>query len=135
MECIMKKVRVFLSGDTHGVWRSDVVRDLSAAHADLEFFDPKTLAGRDMRSIALIEREWLDQSDCLFFFFAASNPSGIGSAFEVGYCIAKGIPVVFVDDKRTSHSEWLGIHCNRVEYSLTAGIEALSETISLIRST
>lgn len=114
-------MRVFLSGGTHGGWQDRVIE----AFPDLDFFDPRTLRPRSMREIAETERGWLDKSDCLFFYFESDNPSGLGSAFEVGYCRAKGIPVIFVDEKRTSHTEWLGIHCIGTYHTLEEGLQAL----------
>ena len=83
-----------------------------------------------MTDIANIEREWLDSSDAVLFYFEESNPSGLGSAFEVGYAVAKGKPVVFIDEKHTSHTEWLGVHCNYVTRDLDDGIDALRKIIS-----
>src|SRR4030095_9713601 len=73
---------VFLSGGTHGDWQ-DKVR---AQFDHTEFFDPRTLKGQDMRTIAETEMGWLHRTDFLFFYLEASNPSGLGSAFEVGHC-------------------------------------------------
>lgn len=122
-------MKIFLSGNIHTSWRDHVIQQLNDIGGNLKFFNPQTLRGKDMETIARTERSWLDECDCLFFYFDSENPSGIGSAFEVGYCVAKGIPVVFVDEKKTSHSEWLGIHCDRVLYSLDDGITVLREII------
>ena len=97
----------------------------------VEMFDPQTLSGLpSMAVIANTEREWLDKTDFMLFYFEENNPSGLGSAFEVGYAVARGIPVVFVDEKRTSHTEWLGIHCTYVTDNLKDGIEALRREIA-----
>jgi nucleoside 2-deoxyribosyltransferase len=133
----MKKsstIKIFLSGDTYGSWREIVIESLKDLKLCLEFFDPRTLSNKDMETIARTERSWLDKCDCLFFYFDPHNPSGIGSAFEVGYCVAKGIPVIFVDGKKTSHSKWLGIHCDHVLYSLNDGISVLKDVILKINN-
>lgn len=124
-----KKIRVFLSGGTKGNWQDRVRESIP----DCYCHDPRE-AGKltTMREIAELERKWLDESDILFFFFESSNPSGLGSAFEVGYCISKGIPVIFVDEKRTSHSEWLGVHCNYVYHTLEEGIASLQKQVNKI---
>src|SRR5947209_556649 len=118
-------MRVFLSGGTRGSWQDRVKQYFNG----VEFFDPRTLRGQSMDAIARTERSWLDVCDCLFFYFESENPSGLGSAFEVGYCIAKGIPVIFVDEKQTQHTEWLGIHCNCVFHNFEEGMSALREVI------
>ncbi|NOQ23736.1 MAG: hypothetical protein GQ564_00095 [Bacteroidales bacterium] len=112
-------MKIFLSGGTHGDWQ-DRVKEVFAQEY---FFDPRE-AGKmkTMREIAELERSWLDKSDIVFFYFEKSNPSGLGSAFEIGYCISKGIPVIMVDEKITSHSEWLGVHCDKVCDSFDDGI-------------
>ena len=118
-------MRVFLSGGTRGDWQDKV----KAAFPDGEhsFFDPRTLRHLELREIAATERSWLDQCDVLFFYLEASNPSGLGSAFEVGFCTAKGIPVVFIDEKQTTHTQWLGFHCTLLAATLAAGIDALRD--------
>ncbi len=84
-----------------------------------------------MKEIADTERQWLDECHALIFYFEKDNPSGLGSAFEVGYCIAKGIPVIYIDEKQTSHSEWLGIHCLRVFTEFDDGINALGDLVTV----
>jgi nucleoside 2-deoxyribosyltransferase len=120
-----KVKKVFLSGGTQGSWQDQVKQSVQGA----EFFDPRTLRNLPMEQIARTERAWLDLCDCLFFYFEVDNPSGLGSAFEVGYCVANRIPVIFVDLQRTSHSEWLGIHCNHVFHAMDDGITALKEFV------
>jgi nucleoside 2-deoxyribosyltransferase len=87
-----------------------------------------------MRVIAETERKWLDDTDIVFFYFEASNPSGLGSAFEVGYAVARGIPVIFVDEKLTSHSEWLGVHCDEVYRDIATGLNALTRWVDRVRN-
>lgn len=123
----MDSMKLFLSGGTRGDWQDKVKRRFPA----LSFFDPRTLRGLQMKEIADTERGWLDECDALFFYFERDNPSGLGSAFEVGYCVAKGIPVIFVDEKQTSHSEWLGIHCMQVYDDFEEGINALGNLIAV----
>jgi nucleoside 2-deoxyribosyltransferase len=83
-----------------------------------------------MMDIATAERRWLDNTDVVFFYFEQTNPSGLGSAFEVGYAVARGIPVIFVDEKQTSHSKWLAVHCNEVYSDLESGIRALAQFLA-----
>ncbi len=116
-------MRVFLSGSTHSDWQDRVMKALDGY--GVEYFDPRSLSHLTMDQIAAEERSWLKRSDCLLFYFETDNPSGIGSAFEVGYCIAKGIPVIFVDEKNTSHTEWLGHQSDVVTSDLAEGIAQL----------
>jgi len=118
-------MNVFLSGGTHNAWH-DVVK---AAFPDHYFFDPRTLASLDMRTIAETERRWLDECDVIFFYLERDNPSGLGSAFEVGYCVANSRPVIFVDERRNSHTEWLGIHCDHVAFDLDTGLDLLRKIL------
>lgn len=118
-------MKVFLSGGTHGDWQEGVLKKFPM----VTFFDPRTLAQETMRTIATTERVWLDECDLLFFYFETGNPSGLGSAFEVGYAVAKNIPVIFVDEKQTTHSEWLSIHCTEVFHNLQDGLQALADHI------
>lgn len=126
-----EQLAVFLSGGTRAPWRDRVVQSLGG----VTFFDPKTLWGAPtMAQIANTERAWLDKSDAVFFYFEESNPSGLGSAFEVGYAVARGMPVVFVDEKQTHYTEWLGTHCSYVTHDLTDGIKALHRILEDLAS-
>lgn len=117
--------KVFLSGGTKTAWQ-DVVVNACAHISGVIFFDPRKVSGgSDMRPIARAERRWLEECDCVFFYFEASNPSGLGSAFEVGFATARGKHVIFIDEKQTIHSEWVGVHCNEVHHDLKAGITSL----------
>jgi nucleoside 2-deoxyribosyltransferase len=123
-------VKVFLSGGTKGNWQDKVKSEIT----DCQFFDPREASKlQTMTDIANLERSWLDNCDILFFYFEKSNPSGLGSAFEIGYCISKRIPVIFVDEKQTSHSEWLGVHCDEVLKNLDDGINSLKKYINNIK--
>lgn len=124
-------MKIFLSGGTHGDWQDRVIESLRSG--GVQFYDPRSLRDQPMQQIALTERRWLDECDCLFFYFEASNPSGLGSAFEVGYCIAKGTPVIYVDEQHTSHSEWLSYHCDAVADNLTDGIARLKHIVASVR--
>lgn len=120
-------MKIFLSGGTHGDWQDQVKK----AFANEYFFDPREASSmKTMREIAELERSWLDKCDIVFFYFEKSNPSGLGSAFEIGYCISKGIPVIMVDEKMTSHSEWLSVHCNIVCNSFENGIVELKKWVN-----
>ncbi|MEZ5218540.1 MAG: nucleoside 2-deoxyribosyltransferase domain-containing protein [Ilumatobacteraceae bacterium] len=122
-----REPRVFLSGGTRTPWRDPIVQ----AFSDVGFFDPSTLRDLSMRQIAETERRWLDESNLVLFYFEETNPSGLGSAFEMGYAIARGVPVLFVDEKRTSHTEWLGIHCTGTFNTLDAALDAMVEILGL----
>ena len=119
-------VRVFLSGGTRGDWQDRVI----AACPNAEYWDPRTLREEDMTDIATTERRWLDESELVFVFIEEDNPSGLGSAFEMGYAIAKSKPVLFVDEKRTRHTEWLGVHCLQTAHSFDQGIALLQHALS-----
>ena len=86
-----------------------------------------------MEEIATTERYWLENADIVFFYFEDSNPSGLGSAFEVGYAVAQSKPVIFIDEKRTSHTEWLGVHCDVTLHDLTEAMSILDEYIIDVR--
>lgn len=117
-------MRVFLSGGTRTPWRLPIKKIVQ----NVEWFDPMDLPkDMPMSYYASEELLWLNKSDVVLFFFEQSNPSGIGSAFEVGYAVAKGKTVIFVDQKRTSHTEWLSAQCSFTFYDLDQAVEKLVE--------
>lgn len=40
-------------------------------------------------------------------YFESTNPSGLGTAFEVGYAVGLGIPVTFIDEKNDRYAGML----------------------------
>lgn len=95
-----------------------------------EYWDPRTLREEEMTDIATTERRWLDECDLVFVFIEKDNPSGLGSAFEMGYAIAKSKPVLFVDEKQSRHTEWLGVHCLQTTDSFDEGIALLRRAVA-----
>lgn len=116
-------MKVFLSGGTHGGWQSRVIGDCR----EFDFYDPRQVKGTEMKDIAAEERGWIDESDIVFVYLEASNPSGLGSAFEMGYAVASRIPIIYVDEKQTSHTEWIGVYT-------AARVRTLDEGIALLKS-
>jgi L-fucose isomerase-like protein len=49
----------------------------------------------------------------------------------MGYAIASSTPVIFVDEKRSRHTEWLGVHCTNNVDSIDEGLDLLREMFNL----
>lgn len=120
-------MKVFLSGSTNAIWQDRVI---ARCPENVTWFDPRTLSTQPMRDIALTERQWLDDCDIVFLYLDPSNPSGLGSAFEVGYAFAYGKHILFVDEQQTEHTRWLASHCAETVTSLEDGIQALEALLA-----
>lgn len=92
----MSKKLIYLSGGFYGTWKKDVVACLGKSYkiADPEkpsFIGPKDIpgcyVGADLQAIDAADVVIAYQDDYPFVY---------GMAAEVGYAVARGVPVIFV---------------------------------------
>lgn len=116
-------MKVYLSGGFYTGWQ-DWVKICTPGH---EYYDPRQ--DTDQRYNYRLTYEDLagvDWCDLIFVYFEKSNPSGIGTAVEVGYGIGKGKRIVIVDDHDRIHG-LLSACGERLFSSLEPAIKYLKE--------
>lgn len=91
----MSGMQVYLAGGMHSGWQDGI----RSAIPSLQYRDP-----REHRLLAPEEYTPWDllavrQSDVVFAYLEAGNPSGFGLAVEVGYAKALGKTVILVDEQ------------------------------------
>jgi len=119
-------MKVFLSGDTHGTWQTDIMKQ----YPDHRYFDPRTVSNKTLQEMALIERQWIDESDILFSYLSKTNPYGFGTCFEIGYAVAKRKVIIYIDEKQVSSSQWLAQHPVYAYATLAEGIAKLADLLT-----
>lgn len=118
---------IYLSGGTRTDWRSGVKDSVPG----FRYFDPCELGLDDPAQYTIWDLSAVKESDFVFAYLEADNPSGYGLALEVGYAVALNKLVIFVDEKSASDNqvaEQLAIvkHCASVTLnSLGAGAQLL----------
>jgi len=118
-------MKVFLSGDTHGTWQTDIMN----RYPGHRYYDPRTVSDKTLREMAQIERDWIDECDILFSYLSNSNPYGFGTCFEIGYAVAKRKVIIYIDEKQVSSSQWLAQHPVYPFATLDEGIAKLTELL------
>lgn len=102
-----------------------------AAVPQFTFFDPRTHpAMADEALYTLWDLEAIRQSDLVFACLEATNPSGYGTALEVGYARALGKHIIVVDELDEKRKRYLGMvraSANVVFKTLEDGIAFLKE--------
>jgi len=128
----MKKV--FLSGGTHTDWQGQVIM---AIHGIAEFFDPRTISHvKDAEAYTWRNLIEVRDSDIVFAYMEADNPSGLGLAVEVGYAVGLGKLVILVDDKSETDPQFeryfaiVRNAAHSVPPTLDEGIELLLTLVS-----
>lgn len=97
-------MKAYLAGGTHSNWQDIFIK----RYPNCEFIDPSDWKG------LIIEPEYttadvigINGSDLLICYFEPTNPSGLGLAFEIGYAVGLGIPVVLIDEKKDKYAGML----------------------------
>jgi hypothetical protein len=72
--------RVYLAGGHRSGWQQSIMN----AAPGFDYFDPRSHGLDDPRSYTVWDLNAIDQSDILFVYFEATNPSGFGLSLEVG---------------------------------------------------
>ena len=101
----------------------------------IQFFDPMFEAPDNEDAYTLRDFWQIRNSDIVFAYMSAGNPSGYGLSVEIGYAAAFNKVIIFADE-RSPHDEpfkrWMGMcraastfHMNRLD----EGLEVLGNTI------
>lgn len=88
------QTNVYLAGGMNHGWREEVMERVQGAI----YFDPTYNGLTSEKEYTAWDLDAIDRSDIVFAYMEENNPSGIGTATEVGYAVAKGKYVIYVQD-------------------------------------
>lgn len=88
-------MHVYLAGGFKSGWQDTVM----AACPGPTYLDPRAHGLADPTEYTEWDLRAVKTSDLVFAYLEATNPAGHNLAFEVGYAVAHGTPVLFVDEK------------------------------------
>jgi nucleoside 2-deoxyribosyltransferase len=89
----MKKI--YLAGGMAATWQDQVI----AARPDVKFMDPRSHGLKSEIAYTKWDLDAVNDSDLIFAYMTAVNPSGIGMSLEVGFARALGKEIWFVQDE------------------------------------
>jgi nucleoside 2-deoxyribosyltransferase len=129
---MVSRATVYLAGGMHSDWREQV--KMGVQHT-VNFFDPCTHGFKSEDAYTFWDIQAIRKSDIVFAYMEPDNPSGVGLAFEIGYAVALGRSVIFVDQSSEETRKYWGM-CRAASTvtttSITEGIHLLNYTIDLI---
>jgi len=116
-------MKVYLAGGFYTNWQKRVM-DGAPEH----IYHNPMLHSRQLTTYSFVSDDLnaVHNSDVVFVHFEKTNPTGIGLAVEVGYAVALGIPVMYVDD-HPRINEFLAGCAKRVFSDLDTAIEFLRD--------
>lgn len=84
---------VYLCGGFHSGWQDRVME----AQPDYEYYDPRNNpASWSTAMYTESDLGAIRESGLMFAYIEASNPGGFNAAFEIGYAVALGIPIILI---------------------------------------
>jgi nucleoside 2-deoxyribosyltransferase len=85
--------KIYLAGGMHGNWQDKAAVLLPG----FQTLDPRSWAVPDPEIYTRRDIAAIKECDAVLAFMEASNPGGHGLCLEVGFAVAMGRPVVFLD--------------------------------------
>jgi nucleoside 2-deoxyribosyltransferase len=116
---------VYLAGGMRVEWR----RRVRAALPGVLWLDPTEHGLADVASYTAWDLQSVRDCDVVFAYLEASNPVGYNMAFEVGYAVALGKPVIFVDEKHAGNAR----PCSMLRQMARHAPETLEDGIQLLK--
>lgn len=116
---------VYLAGGMHSNWQ-DIFID---GYPDIEFIDPRSHGLSDPEDYTLWDMKGIERADIVIAYLEKSNPSGLGMAFEIGYAVGLGKPVIFENGKQDKYAKMLEHASGYVCNNLNEVIEVLDEMV------
>jgi nucleoside 2-deoxyribosyltransferase len=88
-------MKIYLAGGLNSGWQDEVKKQCHG----VQFFDPR-LDSPQTHAYKFTQGDvkGLNESDIVFAYYELSNPSGLGLAFEIGYALAQGKQIIYVDE-------------------------------------
>jgi len=118
-------MKVYLSGGMRSNWQDIFIE----GYPEIEFIDPRSHGLSDPKEYTKWDMEGVRKADLVIAYLEKSNPSGLGLAFEIGYAIGLGKPVIFENGKNDKYARILECACTHVCKNLNEVMEVLDEMI------
>jgi nucleoside 2-deoxyribosyltransferase len=98
----------------------------------LRYHDPSTHGLTEARAYTAWDLQAVRNSDIVFAYFEATNPSGYGLSVEVGYGAALGKHIILVDEKSKAEPS-VGRYLHIVRETADVDFNTLEEGIAYLR--
>ena len=129
----MRHKTIYLAGGFYSGWQ-DLVQALVPGQT---WLDPRTHGLHDEGDYTKWDCEAIEASDIVFAYLEAGNPGGHNLGFEIGYAVALGKQVIFVEEntttrpKRSRYTGMLRAGANWDVDSLRDGIKRLHSWLGI----
>lgn len=126
----MRKQIVYLAGGFHSDWRKEVriKTEQFLGESLFDFISPEAKPDKHYSEYATWDIHWLKQADIVFAYLDKNNPSGYGTAAELGYAKALNKTVIFVLEpghEKDKYLQFLKQFADMVFTTLEEGMEFL----------
>jgi hypothetical protein len=123
-------MQIMLAGRRPGTWQDTVIREFCG----LDFLDPRTLRGKTQKAIRLTLRKWISTCDCLLVYLPKQGSSDLLGLIQTGIAMARGVPVVVVDEGSTLSGDLFNSRDLVVVTGLDQGTRELSHVVARIQN-
>jgi nucleoside 2-deoxyribosyltransferase len=123
------KLCVYLSGGFKAPnWRDFVIEQVPEA----EYKDPRSSGMKEPEEYTAWNKDAIAHSDCVFAYLEGENPFGWNTAFEAGYAVGFGVPVIFINDdaSRDRYTSMIAASSQASFRTLEEGVAFLKEVIA-----
>lgn len=89
-------MKVYLAGGMKSNWQTLVINRLKN---NFTFFNPQDHNLNNVNEYTVWDLHFVSQSDIIFAYLDADNPSGFGLTLEIGYAKALNKTIILIDEK------------------------------------
>lgn len=90
-----RPLTIFLSGGMHGGWQDRFIEN----YPTINFLDPRSHGLTNPVEYTEWDLNAIERCDAVIAYMESSNPSGVGTALEIGYAVGRGKVVYFICEK------------------------------------
>jgi len=125
-------IKIFLAGGLVTNWQQKVIDACTDMEIEHKFYNPMAQWGAltPWPKAAREQRVWLDDSDIVFLYIEATNPSmGLIGVYEMGRGAGGGAFTILVNEHNNKYPAYLSEHADIYTNSFKAGILVLRDII------
>jgi hypothetical protein len=124
-------MKIYLAGGMRSGWQDNLIKQFDK----FTFIDPRTHGLTNPSDYTSWDLHGIKSSDFVFAYLEKTNPSGMGLAFEAGYAVGIGKPVLFVDEKHDKYADMIRAASHKYWDNFVLGywhLKALHDSYSAI---
>jgi len=120
-------MKIYLAGGMHTGWQDRLIE----RYPKITFIDPRTHGLTDPKEFTEWDIKGVEEADLVFAYLEKTNPSGLGTAFEVGYAVAIKRFVIFVNEKQDKYAALMACSANKYFETLNEALAFFDRVYTL----